>query len=81
MRQNVTIAPVATAHQDVEANAGEFLALLAEARWEVRRQHAADAVRRLEIRRHCVAVVVQRLVGDNVTDVEFVDLVNELTVA
>lgn len=60
---------------------GELQALLAEARWEVRRQHAAEAVRRLIIRRHGVAVVVQRLVGDDVTDVEFVDLVDELTVA
>jgi len=81
MRQNNTIAPVPTAHQDVEAGARELHDLLAEARWEVRRQHSAEAVRRLEIRRHCVAVVVQRLVGDDVTDVEFVDLVDELTVA
>ena len=81
MRQNNTIAPVATAHQDVEAGARELHDLLAEARWEVRRQHSAEAVRRLEIRRHCVAVVVQRLVGDDVTNVEFVDLVDELTLA
>lgn len=84
MHQNhtiATIATVATAHDDLVANAGELQALLGEARLEVRRQYAADAVRRLEIRRHCVAVVLQRLVGEDVTDVEFADLVAELTVA
>ena len=81
MHQNDTIAPVVTAHQDVQANARELHALLAEARWEVRREHAAEAVRRLKIRRHCVAAVVQRLVADDVSDVEFVDLVDELTLA
>ena len=80
MHQNDTI-PGATTHHDVQAKAGELQALLGEARLEVRRQYAAEAVRRLEIRRHCVAAVVQRLVGDDVTDVEFVDLVDELTVA
>jgi hypothetical protein len=70
-----------TAHQDVETNARESHALLAEARGEVGRQSAAEAVRRLNIRRHGVAVVVQRLVGDDVTDVEFFNLVDELTVA
>jgi len=59
----------------------ELHALLAEARGEVGRQSAAEAVRRLNIRRHGVALVVQRVVGDHVTDVEFVDLVDELTVA
>ena len=64
MCQNDTIAPVATAHQDEEANARELHALLAETRWEVRRQHAAEAVRRRNIRRHGVAAVVQRLVSE-----------------
>jgi hypothetical protein len=81
MHQNDTIAPVATAQYAVVANARELQALLGEARLEVRRQYAADAVRRLEIRRHCVAVVLQRLVREDVTDVEFADLVAELTVA
>ena len=81
MRQHDTIAPVATARQDVEASTRELEALLGEARWEVRRQHAAEAVRRLKIRRHGVAAVVQRLVGDDVTNVEFLDLVDELTLA
>ena len=81
MNQNDTIAPVATARHDVEATARELQALLGEARWEVRREHAAEAVRRLKIRRHCVAAVVQRLVADDVSDVEFVDLVDELTLA
>ena len=63
MHQEDTIAPVATADHDVEANARKRLALLAEARWEIRRQHAAEAVRRLSDRRHGVAVVVQRLGG------------------
>jgi hypothetical protein len=76
MNRNATIAPLVSAY-DVEVNAGELDALLAEARWEIRRQHAAEAVHRLKIRRHSVAAVVQRLVGD----VEFSDLVEELTVA
>lgn len=81
MHQDDVIAHVATAHHDVAPNARELHALLAEARWEVRRQCAAEAVRRLEIRRHGVAEVVQRLVGDDVTNLEFVNLVDELTVA
>jgi len=80
MYQEVTIAPVGMAHYDV-ADDGELQALLAEARLEVRREYAAEAVRRLEIRRHCVAAVVQRLVSDDVANVEFADLVDELTVA
>ena len=63
MHQEDTIAPVATADHDVEANARERHALLAQARWEIRRQHAAEAVRRLRTRRHGVAVVAQRLGG------------------
>jgi hypothetical protein len=58
MHQNDTNAPLATAHQDVEANARELHALLAEARWEIRRQHAADAVHRLKNRRQYLAAVV-----------------------
>ena len=63
MHQEATIAPVATADHDLESNARERFALVAEARWEIRRQHAAEAVRRLRTRRHGVAVVVQRLGG------------------
>jgi hypothetical protein len=63
MHQDDTIAPVATADHDVEANVGGRHARLAEARWEIRRQHAAEAVRRLRIHRHGVAVAVQRLDG------------------
>jgi hypothetical protein len=81
MHQEDTINPVATAHDDVEAAERELQALLAEARLEVRREYAAEAVRRLKIRRHCVAAVVQRLMSDDVADVEFADLVDELTVA
>ena len=81
MHQNDSIAPVATTDQDVQANARELHALLAEACWEVRRQHAAEDVRRLKMRRHGVAAVVQRLVADDVSDVEFVDLVEQLTLA
>jgi hypothetical protein len=60
MHQEDTIA---SAEHDVETNGRERHALLAEARWEIRRQHAAEAVRRLSSRRHGVAVVVQRLGG------------------
>jgi hypothetical protein len=63
MHQEDTITPVATADHDLEANARERHARLAEARWEIRRQHAAEAVRRLATRRHGVAVVMQRLGG------------------
>jgi len=81
MHQEHTIGAVATADHDVEANDHELHALLAEARLEVRREFAVESVRRLEIRRHCVAAVVQRLVSDDVTSLEFADLVDELTVA
>ena len=60
MHQEENIAPAATAHHDVEANARQRHALLAEARWEIRRQHAAETVRRLRTRRHGVAVVESR---------------------
>ena len=60
MHQNDTIAVVATDDHDVEADAGELHALQAAARWEVRRQHGEETVRRLRIRRHGAAVVVQR---------------------
>ena len=64
MHQEDTIAPVATADHEVEANARERHALLAEARWAIRRQHATDAVRRLKTRRQgVVPVVAQRLDG------------------
>ena len=63
MHQEDTITPVATTEHDVEATARERHARLAEARWEIRRQHATEAVRRLSARRHGVAVVVQRLGG------------------
>ena len=81
MHHSEIIAPIATAHCEVEANDRELQALLAEARLEVRREYAAEAARRLEIRRHCVAAVVQRFVSDDVADAEFADLVDELTVA
>ena len=54
---------VATTDRDPETNVRERHARLAEARWEIRRQHAAEGVRRLRTRRHGVAVVVQRLGG------------------
>jgi len=63
MQQNDAIAPLATAHHDVEPNARELHALLAEARWEIRRQHAADAVHRLKTRRQYVAPVVTAPLG------------------
>jgi hypothetical protein len=63
MHQNDTIAIPVLADHDAKANARARHALLAEARWEIRRQHAAEAVRRLATHRHGVAVVVQRLGG------------------
>jgi len=60
MHHEDTIAPVGTADHHVKTNVREFHALQAEARWAVRRQDAAEAVHRLRIRRHGVAVVVQR---------------------
>ena len=61
MHQEDIIAPVAPAGHDVEDNARERHARLAEARWEIRRQHAAEAVRRLRTSRNAVAVAVQHL--------------------
>jgi len=63
MYQEETIPPVATADHDAEVSARECHTRLAEARWEIRRQHAAEAVRRLSSRRHGVAVAVQHLGG------------------
>ena len=63
MHQEDTIAPVTTGDHDVEARARERHARLAEARWEIRRQHGAEAVRRLRTGRHGVAVAMQRLDG------------------
>jgi hypothetical protein len=63
MRQEDTIAPVVTADLDGVADARQRQARLAEARWEIRRQHAAEAVSRLRTRRHGLAVVAQRLGG------------------
>jgi hypothetical protein len=80
MHQNDTIVPLDSA-RDADIEAGERQALLAEARWEIRREHAAEAVRRLSIRRHGVAAVLQRFVADDVSEVEFANLVEELTVA
>ena len=63
MHQEDTIAPVASADHEVEAKARERHARLAEARWEIRRQHAAEAVRRLRTGRHGVGVAVRGLGG------------------
>jgi hypothetical protein len=63
MHQEDTIATVATADLDGEASARERHARLAEARWAIRRQHAAEAVSRLRTRRHGLAVVAQPLGG------------------
>jgi hypothetical protein len=41
--------------------------------------HHVDAAR--ELRRQCVTAVLQRLIGDDMTDVECADLADELTVA
>ena len=63
MHQEDTITPIATADHDVEAYARARHARLAEARWEIRRQHAAETVRRLRTRRHGVSVVRRGLSG------------------
>ena len=62
-RERLVIAPVATADHDVEANAREPHARLAETPLGDPSSDAAEAVRRLSIRRHGVAVAVQRLGG------------------
>ena len=81
MHQEDTIANLATTDHDVEANARERHTRLADARWEIRRQHAAEAVCRVRTRRHGVAVVMQHPVGDDVSEVAFADVVEERTVA
>ena len=81
MDQHDTMAPGASALHDVEANIPGLEALLVQARLEVRRQYAAEAVHRLKFRRQRVAAVLQRLMGEDVPEVEFADLVDELTVA
>ena len=51
MPQNDTTVPLANAHHDAEVKARALHATLAEARWEARREHAAEAVHRLKARR------------------------------
>jgi hypothetical protein len=69
----------AVAHHDAEAARGLRAQLLGNPSLEVRLHYADEAVHHLKIRRHCVTAVLQRLIGDDITDVECADLANELT--
>jgi hypothetical protein len=69
----------AVAHHDAEAVRGLHAQMLGNPSLEVRRHYADGAVHHLKIRRQCVTAVLQRLIGDDMTDVECVDLANELT--
>jgi len=77
----IGIALEAAAHYDVEAACEFHARTRGNPRMEVRRQYADEAAHHLKIRRHCVTAVLQRLIGDDMTDVECADLANELTVA
>jgi hypothetical protein len=77
----IGIALEAAAQYDVDA-AREFHARTrGHPRLEVRRQYADETVRHLKIRRQCVTAVLQRLIGDDLTDAQCADLANELTMA
>jgi len=69
----------AVAHHDAEAARGLHAQMLGNPSLEVRRHYADEAVHHLKIRRQCVTAVLQRLIGDDMTDVECADLANELT--
>ena len=69
----------AVAHHDAEVARGLRAHMLGNPSLEVRRHYADEAVHHLKIRRQCVTDVLQRLIGDDLTDVECADLTNELT--
>ena len=77
----ISIALDAAAHHHVDAARELHGQMLGEASLEVRRRDADEAVHHLKIRRQCVTAVLQRLIGDDMTDVECADLADELTVA
>ena len=77
----IAIALEEVAHYDVEANREFHARTRQRPGLEVRRQCADEAAHHLRIRRHCATAVLQRLIGDDMTDVECADLADELIVA
>jgi hypothetical protein len=75
----IAIALDAADRHDVKAARGLHTRMLGHPMPEVRRRYADEAVHRWKIRRQCVTVVLQRLIGDDLTDVECADLADELT--
>lgn len=69
----------AVAHHDAETARGLHTQMLGNPSSEVRRHYADEAAHHLKFRRRCVTSVLQRLIGDDLTDVECADLANELT--
>jgi hypothetical protein len=69
----------AVAHHDAEVARGLHAQILGDLSLEVRRHYADEAAHHLEIRRQCVTAALQRLIGDDLTDVECADLANDLT--
>jgi hypothetical protein len=75
----IAIALDAADRHDVEAARGLHGQMLGDPSGEVRRHYADGAAHHLKIRRQCVTAVLQRLIGDDMTDVECADLADELT--
>ena len=69
----------AVAHHDAETNREFHARTRQHPASEVRRQCADEAAHHLKTRRRCVTAALQRLLGDDLTDVECADLANELT--
>jgi hypothetical protein len=69
----------AVAHHDAEVARGLHVQMLENPSWELRQHYADEAVHHLKIRRQCVTTALQRLIGDDLTELECADLAKELT--
>jgi len=69
----------AVAHHDAEVARGLHAQMLENPSLELRQHYADEAVHHLKIRRQCVTATLQRLIGDDLTDLECADLAKELT--
>ena len=75
----IAIALDAADRHDVKGAHGLHERMLGHPRLEVRRRYADEALHHLKIRRQCVTDVLQRLIGNDLTDVECADLADDLT--
>ena len=69
----------AVAHHDAEVARGLHAQMRGNPSLELHQHYADEAAHHLKIRRQCVTAALQRLIGDDLTDVECADLAKELT--